>query len=125
MEQKTLALSTAVEPEQQITIDGELYSLRTHPDTAEALRSRDLGEEVKALWELRGDERSEENDARIVEINDFLLASCVDAPPEILAKLPATERVKLINYVTEEIKKRETPLENGGKSSPGSTDSTE
>ena len=125
MKQKNLALSTTVEPEQQITIDGEPYSLRTRPSTKEALRNRDLGEEVKALWELRGDERTAEDDERIVEINDILVGSYVDAPPEILAKLPDSERVKLVQYVTEEIKKREVPLENGGGSSPDSTPATE
>ncbi len=125
MEQKPLELSTTVAPEQQITIDGEPYNLRTRPETAETLRNRDLGEEIKELIELRGDERTAEHDARIVEINNTLVNSWVDAPPEILAKLPDEERAKLINYVTDEIKKRAAPLETGGESSPDSTDSTE
>ena len=125
MEQKPLALSTTVEPEQHITIDGEPYNLRTRPGTTEVLRNRDLGEEVKELIELRGDDRTPDHDKRIVEINDTLVGSYVDAPPEILAKLPDEERAKLINYVSDEIKKRAAPLETGDDASPDSTDSTE
>jgi len=118
MEKKTFELSTVVEPESQVSIDGQLYSLRTRQSTPEALRLRDLGEEASELMEKRGDERSAEDDARIVEINDLMTASCVDAPPEVLAKLPSEERARLIEYVTAEVKQRRDPASGDSEQSP-------
>lgn len=118
MAEATLSLSTTVDPEVLITIDGEAYSLKTHPSTPEALRDRDLGEELKRLWEKRGEERTPEDDDRIVEINKQLIARFVDAPADVLEKLPSEEQVKLIEYVTEIIKKRRDPTDGGDEQPP-------
>ena len=117
-QQAPLELSTVVEPESQVSIDGKLYSLRTRPSTPLALRLRDLGEEATRLMEKRGDDRTDEDDARIVEINDLMTAGCVDAPADVLAKLPSEERVRLIEYVTAEIHQRRDPTSGDSEQSP-------
>ncbi len=118
MAEATLSLSTTVEPELQITIDGEYYTLRTHPSTPEALRDRDLGEELKRLWEKRGDDRKAEDDDRIEEISKLLISRFVDAPVDVLEKLPAEEQVKLTAYVTKLIKGRRDPTDGGEEQPP-------
>lgn len=121
----TLELSTMVNPELQITIDGKFYNLRTRPSTKERYYTRDISEELKRLSELRGDDRSDKDEQRIDEINNILIALFVDAPAEITAKLPDEERLKLIKVVTAEIENRVDPTGGARDSAPSSIDSME
>ena len=120
-----LDLSTDIPVEPFINIDGKPYDLKTHPDTTSALKQRDLAEQVRDLVQLRGEDRSAEDDTRIDELNHKLMAEYIDAPAEVLAKLPASEQQKVMKFVTAEIKNRTDPTQPGGDSAPGSTDSTE
>ena len=113
-----LELTTTVAPEAVVTIDGKAYRLRTHLDTAESLNMRDMSEEVRTLMELRGDARTAKDEARIDEVNTILVQICTTAPPEIAAKLPPEEQVKLLRYVTKEIKSRQDPTEADTDSAP-------
>jgi len=124
MKKATLDLTTIAAPEAVVNIDGKPYSLRTHIDTAESLHMRDLSEEVRELMDRRGDARSDADDLRIVEINQYLVNACIDAPPEIVAKLPDEEKEKLLKFVTAEVKKRRDPTNGDGDSLPDSPDST-
>lgn len=125
MDHVGLELTTTVAPEAVVTIDGKPYDLRTHMNTAESLMMRDLSEEVRTLTELRGEARTPKDEARIDEINDTLVGVCIDAPAEIIAKLPGEEREKLLKFVTDEVKKRRDPTLLDTDSAPDSIDSTE
>lgn len=120
-----LELTTTVEPEQVVNIDGEPYPLRTRFSTTDTLRMRDLGEEVKELMELRGDARTAEHDSRIIEIQRTLTNAYIDAPRDLVEKLPSEQAEKLLLYVTAEVKKRRDPTGSIGDSPPDSQDSTE
>ena len=110
--------STEIEEEIQVKIDGTLYSLKTHPSTPEVLRDRDRGEELQALMERRGEDRTEANDERIVKLNSLLISRYVDAPSELLDKLPAEQQAKLAEYVTKVIKARRDPTDGGDEPLP-------
>lgn len=125
MTKATLDLTTTVAPEAVVNIDGKPYSLKTHLSTSESLHMRDLSEEVRELMERRGEARSGADDLRIVEINQYLVNACIDAPAEIVAKLPDEAKEKLLKFVTAEVKKRRDPTNDDGDSPPDSPDSTE
>lgn len=116
--------STQPEPNPFITIDGERCELIMDLDTVQMLENRDMGEEFEALIEKRGEERSADDNIRIMEITKTLMGRIVTAPTDVIAKLNDMQKQAIMSLWNREITKRRDPTGTDGGQSPDSIGST-